>query len=90
MDDRSPSAKAMSSVTQISTISMMTVVPALLGYFLDTWLGTKILFMFLGTVFGLVGGVWQLLKLVQGQDEKAAESVVNQEGEASDEGSHEL
>ena len=62
--DRSPMAKAMSMVGTITAISMSMVVMALIGWGLDNWLGTQIVFMFLGVVLGVVGGVWQLIKLL--------------------------
>jgi F0F1-type ATP synthase assembly protein I len=43
---------------------MMMVLPALGGYYLDIWLGTLPVFMFLAVAFGLVAGFWQLMKLV--------------------------
>lgn len=57
-------AKAMSMVGTITAISMSMVVMALIGWALDQWLGTQIVFMFIGVVLGLVGGVWQLLKML--------------------------
>ena len=55
----------MSMVSSIMTVAFMMVIPALLGYLLDSWLGTIALFMCLGVLLGMVGGVWQLMKLVQ-------------------------
>ena len=63
-DDRSPMAKAMSMVGTITAISMSMVVMALIGWGVDTWLGTQIVFMFIGVVLGVVGGVWQLIKIL--------------------------
>jgi len=76
MDQRSSSAKAMAMVTSITTISFMMVIPPLLGYYLDNWLGTVVLFMFLGVVFGLICGIWQLIKLVDHSD-NASEATVD-------------
>ncbi|MFK7770002.1 MAG: AtpZ/AtpI family protein [Mariniblastus sp.] len=69
MDDRSAHAKAMSSVARITTISMMMVIPAFVGFYIDSLLGTKVLFMFLGMAFGMGSGVWQLMKLVNYQNQ---------------------
>jgi F0F1-type ATP synthase assembly protein I len=64
-DDRAPMAKAMDWVSRIISASFMMVLPCLLGYFVDQWLGTWILFTLLGLAFGLVGGTLQLIKLAQ-------------------------
>jgi F0F1-type ATP synthase assembly protein I len=58
----------MGQVTKITTISMMMVFPALGGYYLDIWLGTLPVFMFLAVAIGLAGGFWQLIKLVSSQE----------------------
>lgn len=41
------------------------ILPALIGYFVDQWMGTGALFVFLGMVFGLVAGLYLLMKLVK-------------------------
>ena len=64
IDDRSPTAKAMSKVSEISTISLMMVIPAFIGHFVDKQFGTVILFTALGLVLGVTGAVLQLIKLV--------------------------
>ncbi len=63
-DNRSPYAKAIEKASQVTTIAFMMVVPGLLGYWLDSWLGTIPLFAALGLVAGISAGVWQLIKLV--------------------------
>ena len=63
-DDRSPAAKAMAMVGSITAISMSMVVLALIGWGLDVWLGTQVLFMFIGVMLGMIGGVWQLMKML--------------------------
>ena len=52
-DDRSAQAKAAAWVSRIITISIEMVVPGLIGYWLDTKLGTKFVFMLAGFVFGI-------------------------------------
>ena len=64
-DTRSPKAKALDLVSQITSIGLTAVVPALGGYFLDGWLGTKLLFVLLGLVVGLILAGLQLMKLVK-------------------------
>jgi len=42
------------------------VLPGVIGYYLiDQWLGTKVVFLILGLILGLVGGIWQLIKLTK-------------------------
>ena len=65
-DDRSSYANAMQWVSRITSISIEMVLPGLLGYYLlDRWLGTKVVFLILGLILGLVGGMWQLIKLTK-------------------------
>ena len=64
-DTRSPIAKAMDLVSQITSIGLTAVLPALGGYFLDGWLETKVLFVILGLVLGLIMAGQQLKKLVK-------------------------
>lgn len=65
-DDQSSYANAMVWVSRITSISMEMVIPGLIGYYLlDRWLGTKVVFLILGLILGLVGGIWQLIKLTK-------------------------
>ena len=64
-DTRSPMAKALDLVSQITSIGLTSVLPSLGGYFLDQWLATELLFVILGLVFGLAMAGLQLKKLVQ-------------------------
>ena len=63
-DTRSPTAKALDLVSQITTISLTAVLPAVGGYFIDNWLGTKIVFILIGLALGMTGAGFQLMKLV--------------------------
>ena len=63
LDRRSPLALAMAWVSRITTISLEMVLPALLGYWADQWLGTKPLFLVLGVIAGFILGMWDLVKL---------------------------
>ncbi len=73
VDDRSSSARGLAWATQITSASIMMVLPALAGYYLDQWLGTVALFLFLGALFGLVVGGWNLIKMVQHQSATATQ-----------------
>ena len=66
-DDRAPVAKAIAKATEITTVAFMMVLPILLGYWLDTYLGTVPLFAILGLVLGMSMGIWQLISLVNRQ-----------------------
>ena len=63
-DDRSPSAKALSKVSQITSISLMMIIPAIVGYFVDQRLKTLILFTAIGLIVGMSAAIWQLVKFV--------------------------
>ena len=64
-DDRAPAAKAIALVSQITTISLMMVIPAILGYFVDQWLNTVAVFTVVGLVFGVAAAVQQMIRLVK-------------------------
>jgi F0F1-type ATP synthase assembly protein I len=51
--------------SRITAVCFEMVVPALLGYWIDQRLGTKILFTMLGSVLGMVGGMISLLRITR-------------------------
>ena len=65
VDDRSPTAKAMSITSQITTIGLLAILPIVIGNWLDNWLGTKPLFILVGVVLGFVAAGFQLTRLVR-------------------------
>ena len=65
VDDRSPSAKAMAVVSQITSITLMAILPLLGGLGLDNWLETKPLFILLGGAFGFMAAGFQLTRMVK-------------------------
>ena len=65
VDDRSPTAKAMSIVSQITTIGLLAIVPIVIGSWADDWLGTKPIFILVSVVFGFVAAGFQLMQLVR-------------------------
>jgi F0F1-type ATP synthase assembly protein I len=60
-DGRSPAAKAAEWSTRIMTISLEMVLPGLVGYWIDTKLGTWFVFMLAGFVLGFVTAIKHLL-----------------------------
>ena len=62
-------AKAIGKASEVTTIAFMMVVPVLLGYWLDVYLGTVPLFAITGLVLGMTSGIWQLIKLVNRKPE---------------------
>jgi len=56
-------ATAMEWTSRITTISMEMVLPPLLGYWLDSKLGTRAVFVILGAAVGMTLGIWHLLKI---------------------------
>ncbi|MEM9412841.1 MAG: AtpZ/AtpI family protein [Planctomycetota bacterium] len=64
LDDRSPTAKAMSKVSEIISICLLMVVPALIGSWVDQKLSTFVLFTIGGLVIGMAGAFLQLKRLV--------------------------
>lgn len=72
-DDRASSVKAMDWASRVTSSSLMMVLPALGGYWVDQKLGTLILFTFLGLVIGMAGAGWQLYLLVNHQEFQGTE-----------------
>jgi len=64
-DDRAAFAKAYSRVSFVFSIALEMVVPGALGYWLDHYLGTKLVFAVVGFAFGLTYGIWQLVRMGQ-------------------------
>jgi F0F1-type ATP synthase assembly protein I len=67
-------AKALDLVSQITTISLISVLPAVGGYFIDNWLGTKIAFMLIGLGLGMTAAGFQLKTLVKKLDPGSVKS----------------
>ena len=62
-DDRAPLARAYDRATRGITVAIGMVVPGLVGYYLDSHLGTRALLTILGFGAGVTFGIWQLLHL---------------------------
>ena len=69
-DDRSPFAIGYGWAARIMGIGIEAIVPILLGALVDYWLGTVVLFLFLGLLLGCFVGYTQLLKIVREADSK--------------------
>jgi F0F1-type ATP synthase assembly protein I len=75
-DDRSAMAIAMSWATRIMVIAAEMVVPGLLGYyFLDKWLGTKMLFLLLGLGLGMTGAILHLVSMTKSMSQVSHSSI---------------
>ena len=64
-DDRSNVSIALAWASRVITISMTMAVPGIGGYWLDSRLGTRVLFTLLGVALGMTAGIWQLLQLAR-------------------------
>jgi hypothetical protein len=69
-DDRSPLAIAHHWAARIITVALEMVIPGLLGYWLDQWLGLKGIFILLGCAAGLFLGMRHLLKMTRSDERK--------------------
>lgn len=63
-DDRSGMAIAYEWAWRIIVVSMEMVLPGVVGYWVDTKLGTVCLFLVIGLAFGGVGSVYHLLRML--------------------------
>ncbi|MHB0955308.1 MAG: AtpZ/AtpI family protein [Pirellulaceae bacterium] len=64
-DDRAPLARAYGRATRGMTVALGMVLPGLLGYFLDSRLGTRAVLTILGFGLGLTFGIWELLRMTR-------------------------
>jgi F0F1-type ATP synthase assembly protein I len=64
-DNRAPLVKAYHWASRGITVAVGMVLPGLLGYWLDTRLGTKAVFTILGFGLGMTYGIWQLLRMAR-------------------------
>ena len=64
-DDRSQLARAYQWATRIMVVSLEMVLPGLAGYWLDSKLGTVVLFTLVGFGFGTTGAVVHLLQMTR-------------------------
>lgn len=73
-DDRSPFAIAAAWSANIMTICLEMVVPIVLGYWADVWLGTRLVFVILGALAGMALGTLHLVRLVSPKKDSGEES----------------
>jgi F0F1-type ATP synthase assembly protein I len=73
VDDRSPTAKAMSVVSQITSIGVSAALPVIAGYALDNWLESKPVFVLVGIVLGFLTSGMQFMRLVRKLEKDAEE-----------------
>jgi hypothetical protein len=64
-DDRLPWAVAMQWVARLTTISLEMALPGLGGFWLDQWLGTRVVFLIVGVIVGFAAGMWHLVQLTK-------------------------
>ncbi len=64
-DDRSQLAQAMEWASRVTTVSVEMVVPILGGYWLDGRFATEPVLTVLGAAFGLIAGMWHLLRMTR-------------------------
>jgi hypothetical protein len=64
-DGRTPAARAAQWVSRIMTISLEMVLPGLVGYWIDTRLGTKFVVMLAGFACGIFVAMKHLLHLTR-------------------------
>ena len=64
-DEATIMANAMMWVSVVSTVVGVMLVPTLGGIWIDNLLGTQYLFIILGAIIGLVGGMYCLLSILR-------------------------
>ena len=76
VDDRSPTAKAMAIVSQITSIGIALVLPTIAGRGFDVWLGTGPALLLVGIALGFLVAGFQFFRLIK-RLEKDTESKTN-------------
>jgi len=71
-DDRSSFAKSLDLAYVLMSICAMLALPALCGFYLDRWLGTRLLLTVIGLLFGLATSIFQFLKLLKRLERNSA------------------
>ena len=69
-DSRSPVAVAAALASTVTTIVAEMAIPPLIGYWLDEKLGTRVLFVTLGAIGGLILGLNGLIRLARSQEHR--------------------
>ncbi len=62
-DDRAPLVKAAEWSSRVTAIALEMVAPGLVGLWIDRKLGTVMLFLVLGMILGMAGGIYHLIHL---------------------------
>jgi len=78
-DERSAIAVAMAWSYRVMAVSLEMVVPGMLGYVVDRWIGTGFLLAAVGFFGGMSLAIWHLLLMTRG-DEKRPSSNEGAEG----------
>jgi F0F1-type ATP synthase assembly protein I len=78
-DDRPPMVVAMQWVSQITTIGLEMVLPAVLGIWLDKKWGTAPWLVIVGVLLGFVTGMYHLLQIVRSANSKSSSKINNGE-----------
>ncbi len=55
----------MAWTSRVMTISLEMVIPALIGHWVDRWLGTGPVLLVSGAILGQVAGMWHLIQLTR-------------------------
>ncbi len=64
-DNRSPLAEAAEWTARITTICLELLLPVAGGYWLDHWLGTRVLFLIIGVILGFAVSFLSLLQIAK-------------------------
>ena len=67
-DDRNPLAVAVEWTSRVTTIALEFVIPGVIGVWIDQQLGTVMVFLVLGVIFGMSAGMLHLARLAASAD----------------------
>lgn len=73
-DDRSAVARAYQWASRIMVVSLEMVLPGLAGYWIDTKLGTVVLFTLVGFGFGTTAAVVHLIQMTRNDAQRKSDN----------------
>lgn len=66
-EPRDPLSLGIMWASRVTTIAVGFVVPTILGYYVDRWLGSRPAGILVGTVVGFAAGMLQLVRIARGE-----------------------
>ncbi len=73
-------AQAIAWSSRITTICLEMVLPALIGHWLDQWLGTGMVLVVVGAAAGMIAGMVHLVRIANAEGKTSSDGKSNEDG----------